>query len=123
MSDPRLDDFEEAWWDLRSVVQRALREGPETVRNVLVAAVDRAVETRTHARESLASMHGYWVGDQILFEREVRVGALARELDNFATEWVYGEPSLSASEILRWVARLLVTPNSPEAHHPGDAEI
>lgn len=114
VSDPRLDAFGDAWRNLRQVVERG-----SAARDELVAAVDRAVATRVHARESLAEEHGgYWVGDQVLFVREVEVGALARELDGFIESWLPGGGDLTVEEILEQVRPLRIEPGNPDAHMP-----
>ena len=123
MSDPLLDAFGDAWRSLRDLVERldaAPAEEREELRDELVAAVDRALTTRTRARESLAAQHGgYWGGDQVLFVREVEVGALGRELDGFIEGWPPSGGGLLVDEIVKRVRPLLVEPGSPEAHHPA----
>ena len=117
-ADPRLEEFESAWRNLRDVAQRA-ESDPEAIRSELVRAVDQAVMTRTYSRETLAEMYGgYWVGDQYLFESEVRVGALARELDGLVQSWRFGGGDLPAAEVLAQVRPLIVTPGSLEDHEP-----
>lgn len=89
------------------------------MRDELAAAVDQAVSTRTRAREALAAQYGgYEQGDQLLFVREVNVGALGRELDGFIEDWQRsgGGKAFTADEILTRVRPLLVEPGNPEAH-------
>jgi hypothetical protein len=123
MSDPLLDAFGDAWQSLRDLVERldaAPADEREGLRDELVTAVDRALTTRTRARERLAAQHGgYGVGDQVLFVREVEVGALARELDGFIEGWPPNGGGLLVDEILKRVRPLLVEPGSPEAHDPA----
>jgi hypothetical protein len=98
-------------------VQRA-KADPEAVRSELVQAIDKAIMARTYSRETLAQMYGgYWTGDQHLFDAEVRVGALARELDNLVERWTMGERDLPAREILARIEPVIVTPGS-EDHPP-----
>jgi hypothetical protein len=116
-ADPKLEEFEAAWQNLRLVVQRA-KADPEAVRSELVQAIDKAIMARTYSRETLAQMYGgYWTGDQHLFDAEVRVGALARELDNLVERWTMGERDLPAREILARIEPVIVTPGS-EDHPP-----
>jgi hypothetical protein len=111
-TDPRLEDFESAWQDLRSVVQQA-QSKPEAVRRELIEAIDKAIVARTHSREMLAEIYGgYWGGDQVLADAETRVGAFSRELDALAKRWSLGGDDLAATEILAQVERLIVTPGS-----------
>jgi hypothetical protein len=100
-------------------VTRAESNEASPTRDDLAAAIDHAVRTRTHARETLAAIHnGYWVGDQVLYEREVKVGALARELDGFAAAWEPGGGAQTRDQLLESVRPLLVEPGSVEAHRP-----
>ena len=123
MSDPLLDAFGDAWRSLRDLVERlgaTPAEEREGFRDELVAAVDQAVTARTRARESLAAQYGgYSVGDQVLFAREVEVGALSREFDGFIEGWPPSGGGLLVDEILKRVRPLLVEPGSPEAQHPA----
>jgi len=113
-ADPKLEEFESAWQNLRAVAQQA-QSDPEAVRSRLIQAIDQAVVARTHSRETLAEIYGgYWGGDQILNETEERVGAFSRELDRLAQSWTFGGSNLSAEEILAQVERLIVTPGSNE---------
>jgi hypothetical protein len=113
-ADPKLEEFEMAWQNLREVVQRA-KSDPEAVRSELVQAIDNAVTARTYSRETLARTYGgYWTGDQLLFETEVRVGALASELDGLVESWTLGGGDLPAREILARIEPLIVTPGSSE---------
>jgi hypothetical protein len=122
VSGPLLDAFADAWRSLQNTVQRleaASDEQREAARGELVAAVDEALSTRRRAREALAAQHGGdWKGDQILFVREVAVGALSRELDGFTEWWPSDGGGLLAGEILERVRPLLVEPGNPEAHQP-----
>lgn len=113
-ADPRLDAFEHAWRSLHAIVERG-----STPREELVEAIDQAVTNRVRARESLADEHGgSWVGDQVLFAREVEVGALARELDGFIDRWLSGGRDLPVDEILEQLRPLFVEPGNAEAHAP-----
>jgi hypothetical protein len=87
----------------------------------LVAAVDDAVIARTRARDGLAADAGddYGIGDQPLFESEVKVGALARELDGFVDVWKRGGRDADAAVILQEVKAIMVEPGSYDAHKPG----
>lgn len=122
MSDPLLDAFADAWRSLRDVVERsdaAPEADREGMRDNVVAAVEEAISTRTRAREALAAQHGgYSNGDQILFVREVNVGALSRELDGFTDWWPSNGGGLLVGEILERVRPLLVEPGKPEANQP-----
>lgn len=125
MTDTLLDAFEDAWRALRATVERmdaAPEDDREGMRDELAAAVDQALRTRTRAREALAAQYGgYHQGDQILFAREVDVGALGRELDGFIEDWQTsgGGKALTADELLTRVRPLLVEPGNPESHQPG----
>ncbi len=124
MSDPLLDAFDDAWRSLRATVERAdaaAGEDRERMRDELAAAVDQALTTRARARETLAAQYGdYEKGDQVLFVREIQVGALARELDGFIEDWSRsgGGKGFTAAEIVKRVRPLLVEPGNPEAHQP-----
>jgi hypothetical protein len=55
-ADPKLEEFETAWQNLRAVVQQA-QSDPEAVRSELIRAIDEAVMARTYSRETLAQMY------------------------------------------------------------------
>jgi hypothetical protein len=113
-ADPKLEEFESAWKNLRAMVQQA-QSDPEAVRSQLVGAIDHVVMARTHSRETLAEIYGgYWGGDQTLAEAETRVGAFTRELDGLMQSWTFGGDDLPTGEILAQVERLVVTPGSNE---------
>ncbi len=124
MTETLLDAFGDAWRALRDIVERldgAPEEEREAMRDDLVAAVDQALVTWTRARETLAAQHGgYSTGDQVLYVREVEVGALAGELGGFIEDWRKsgGGRALLADEILTRVRPLLAEPGNPEAHQP-----
>ncbi|MCU1614449.1 MAG: hypothetical protein JWO98_1989 [Frankiales bacterium] len=116
-----LDDFEQAWLRLRTVVEQAGNSETTPSRDALVLAVDRAVRTRHRARIACARKHNSgWVGDQELFEREVKVGALARELDGFVEAWRPGGGGRARAELLESVRPLLVEPGNYAAHELPD---
>lgn len=124
MSDPLLDAFDDAWRALRATVER-LDATPEEdraeMRDELAAAVDQALTARERARETLAAQYGgYGEGDQVLFVREVEVGALSRELDGFIEDWRRSGSGKGflADEIATRVRPLLVEPGNPEVHQP-----
>jgi hypothetical protein len=118
--DTLFDEFEQAWTCVRAAVELADRGGADPSRDALAAIVDRAIRTRTRARIAAARAHGgnHWGGDQALFEREVKVGALARELAGFATSWPPGGGGMTRDELLSAVRPLLVTPGEVTAQTP-----
>lgn len=61
----------------------------------------------------LTDAHGFWVGDQLLNERERAVGVNALVLDKFVVEWSSGRCSdLSASALAETVRKTIVEPGS-----------
>ncbi len=124
VSDPLLDAFEDAWRFLRTVVERvdgAPADERDAMRDELAGAIDQALSTRARAREALAARYGGDVeGDQVLWAREVQVGALSAEIDGFVEDWRQsgGGKALTADELLTRVRPLLVEPGDPEAQEP-----
>jgi hypothetical protein len=78
--------------------------------------LDRALRFRAELRQRLADEHGFWIGDQMLFEHELEAGALARLIDPFTTEWLAGR---RPGDIYAAVAPLLAEPGNPNSHTPS----
>jgi hypothetical protein len=117
-ADPRLQDFEVAWQRFRDLIEHA-KLNPAAARTKLIDAVDQVVVTRNYSRETLAQTYGgYWVGDQVLHQTELGVGAPTRELNHLAESWILGGGGLPAQAILDQVLPLTTTTNSIENQEP-----
>ena len=101
-----LHRFEVAWQSLRAVCA----EPSESVSDSeLRSLVVEAVESRTEARRVAADqLGGFWLGDQHVHVVELRVGALARDLDGFCQACSTGSSHLLTAEQLQRRVRPLI---------------
>jgi len=83
-------------------------------RSVLIDAVDEMTVARFEARKSLADLYGVWVGDQHLFQSELRLGAFAAALDLFIPNWTLGGDDWSTEDIVAGVRHLILEPGADQ---------